>query len=55
MSNNPPFPLLDLSTIELPTGEWAVVSADSDKPLTEEQASEIAVAYTALAELAAGK
>jgi len=34
-------PALNLTAIQLPDGEWAVVSSDTTRPLTEEQTRKI--------------
>jgi hypothetical protein len=40
---DPEFPQLELDTFELPDGGWFVASAT--KPLTEEEATQILIAY----------
>ena len=47
-------PPLDLTAIQLPGGEWAVVSSDATRPLTEEQARKILCGYQAMFEVLAG-
>jgi hypothetical protein len=42
---------LDLNVIELLNGQWAVVSADAAKPLTEKEAMHVAACYMACVEL----
>ena len=44
-------PLLKLTTVELESGGWAVVSDDSSRPLTEKQALMIAAGYISVARL----
>ena len=44
-------PLLKLTIAELASGEWAVVSEDSARPLTEKEAELIIAGYSAAAEL----
>ena len=43
------FPQLELETFKLPDGEWVVASAA--KPLTEEEATKILIAYGIVQEL----
>ncbi len=47
-------PALDLTAIQLPDGQWAVVSSDTTRPLTEEQARKILCGYQAIFEILAG-
>jgi len=50
------YPPLDIAAIELRlsnTPEWAIVSADDKKPLTQEQARRIVVAYQVVRKLLA--
>lgn len=42
------FPALKLAAVLLEDNEWAVVSSDEAKPLTKEQAEQVAEAYVAL-------
>jgi hypothetical protein len=44
-------PLLKLTTVELASGEWAVVSDDSSHPLTEKQALMVAADYISVAQM----
>jgi hypothetical protein len=44
-------PLLKLTTVELASGEWAVVSDDSSHPLTEKQALMVAAGYISVAQM----
>jgi hypothetical protein len=52
-AENIKLPTLSLATIQLSDGGWAVVSGDPSKPLTEEQAENIAAGYIAMAEILA--
>jgi hypothetical protein len=39
---------LELITVEVAPGEWGVVGALNQKPLTEEQAKQVILAYEAI-------
>jgi hypothetical protein len=45
------FPKLFLQACELPTGEWIIASRT--KPLTQDEAEEVVLAYQAIQELVA--
>jgi hypothetical protein len=54
-SAQPDWSTLDLTQMQLADGEWCIVSADPEKPLTEKQARAVLISYRVIAEILVGK